>query len=87
MLDRTVDLTGQIDVVWSFDSVVHIAPADIQSYLQHIQRVLKSGGVAVLHHANRRHSTLSLAGIRQWCPRFTYLYRLLSIGNEERIDG
>ena len=81
------DLTGQIDVVWSFDSVVHIAPADIQSYLQHIQRVLKSGGVAVLHHANRRHSTLRLAGIRHWGPRFTYLYRLLSIGNEERIDG
>lgn len=81
------NLTGQIDLVWSFDSVVHIAPADIESYLHHIQRVLKPGGLSVIHHANRRHSTLWLAGIRHFGPRWTYLYRLLSIGNQERIDG
>ena len=81
------DCTGAIDLVWSFDSFVHISPTDIQSYLHHIQRVLKPGGLAVIHHANRRHSTLWLAGIRRFGPRFTYLYRLLSIGNQERIDG
>lgn len=81
------DLTGQIDVVWSFDSVVHIAPDDIASYLRHIHRVLKPGGVSVIHHANRFHGTLWLAGIRKWGPNWTYLYRVLSIGAQERLDG
>ena len=81
------DLTGQIDVVWSFDSVVHIGPDDIASYLRHIHRVLKPGGMSVIHHANRFHGTLWLAGIREWGPNWTYLYRLLSIGAQERLDG
>ena len=81
------DLTGKVDVVWSFDSVVHIGPDDIASYLRHIHRVLKPGGVSVIHHANRFHGTLWLAGIRKWGPNWTYLYRLLSIGAQERIDG
>lgn len=81
------DLDGKVDVVWSFDSVVHIAPNDIASYLRHIRRVLKPGGVSVIHHANRFHGTLWLAGIRKWGPNWTYLYRVLSIGAQERIDG
>lgn len=81
------DLTGQLDVVWSFDSVVHIHPTDIASYLRHIHRVLKPGGMSVIHHANRFHGTLWLASIRKWGPQWTYLYRVLSIGAQERIDG
>jgi len=81
------DLDASVDVVWSFDSVVHIAPADIASYLRHTHRVLKPGGMSVIHHANRFHGTLWLAGIRKWGPRWTYLYRVLSIGAQERIDG
>lgn len=80
-------LDGQLDLVWSFDSFVHIAPDDIAGYLADFRRVLKPGGVAVIHHANRRHSTLWLAPIRQWGPAFTYLYRAISIGVQERIDG
>lgn len=81
------DLTGQLDLVWSFDSVVHIAPDDIASYLRHIHRVLKPGGMSVIHHANRFHYTLWAAPIRKLGPNWTYFYRLISIGAQERIDG
>ena len=81
------DLTGEIDLVWSFDSVVHMAPEVIASYLRHIHRVLRPGGVSVIHHANRFHATLWAAPIRRFGPTGTYLYRLISIGAQERADG
>ena len=80
-------LDGQLDLVWSFDSFVHIAPDDIAGYLGDFRRVLKPGGYAVIHHANRWHRTLWLAPIRKWGPAWTFLYRALSIGVQERIDG
>jgi ubiquinone/menaquinone biosynthesis C-methylase UbiE len=80
-------LDGQLDLVWSFDSFVHIHPNDIRGYLKDFMRVLKPGGVGVIHHGNRFHYTLWLAGMRKWGPAFTYLYRLISIGAQERIDG
>ena len=80
-------LDGQLDLVWSFDSFVHIHPRDIAGYLRDFRRVLKPGGYAVIHHANRAHHTLWLAGMRKWGPTATYLYRVLSIGAQERIDG
>jgi ubiquinone/menaquinone biosynthesis C-methylase UbiE len=49
------DLPGvddaSVDRVWSFDVFVHIAPTDLASYLLEIARVLRPGGVAVIHHA------------------------------------
>lgn len=42
-----------IDLVWSFDAFVHIAPLDVASYLSEVSRVLKPGGRAVIHHAGR----------------------------------
>jgi ubiquinone/menaquinone biosynthesis C-methylase UbiE len=44
--------TDRIDVVWSFDAFVHMAPAVIGGYLVEIARVLVPGGTAILHHAN-----------------------------------
>jgi SAM-dependent methyltransferase len=41
-----------VNFVWSFDVFVHIAPADIDSYLGEISRVLKKGGCGIIHHAN-----------------------------------
>ena len=43
-----------IDAVWSFDVLVHVAPCDVAGYLQEIARVLRPGGVAVLHHSDGR---------------------------------
>jgi ubiquinone/menaquinone biosynthesis C-methylase UbiE len=45
-------LTGQVDLVWSYDAFVHMAPEVIRAYLSEIHRVLKQGGQAILHHAN-----------------------------------
>jgi ubiquinone/menaquinone biosynthesis C-methylase UbiE len=45
---------GSIDAVWSFDVFVHIAPPDFVAYLDEIARVLRPGGVAVIHHSDGR---------------------------------
>ncbi len=80
-------LDCQVDLVWSFDSLVHVAPREIQNYLFEIHRVLKPGGFAVIHHANRRHWTLPLAPLRSLGPTWALLYRYLSMGTEESADG
>ena len=43
-----------IDAVWSFDVFVHLAPLDTAGYLGEVARVLRPGGVAVIHHSGRR---------------------------------
>lgn len=49
--------SGSVDAVWAYDTFVHIAPLDIDSYLEDIQRVLRPGGAATIHHSDRRHGT------------------------------
>lgn len=80
-------LVSEVDLVWSFDSFVHIEAIDIEHYLVEIHRVLRPGGTAVIHHANRRHATLPLAGLRSWGSGGRLLYRWLSFGLGERKDG
>lgn len=49
-------LTGvqddSVDAVVSYDVFVHLTHWDIFNYLREIRRVLRDGGVAILHHAN-----------------------------------
>lgn len=52
---------GSVDVVWSFDSFVHMDPDVIDAYLREIARVLRPGGYAVLHHADKLALGLALA--------------------------
>lgn len=42
-----------VDYIWSLDAFVHIAPADTESYLAEFRRVLRRGGVGVVHHAKQ----------------------------------
>jgi SAM-dependent methyltransferase len=42
--------TGSIDAIWSFDVFVHINAAEIAGYLDDFVRVLRPGGIAVIHH-------------------------------------
>jgi ubiquinone/menaquinone biosynthesis C-methylase UbiE len=44
---------GSMDRVWSFDVFVHIAPVDVASYLADVERVLRPGGTALIHHSGR----------------------------------
>lgn len=43
---------GEIDFVFSFDSLVHCERDIIEGYLEEIERILKPDGVAFLHHSN-----------------------------------
>lgn len=43
---------ASVDYIWSFDVFVHIAPEDINSYFQEMKRVLRPGGIAIIHHAD-----------------------------------
>jgi SAM-dependent methyltransferase len=43
---------ASIDLVFSFDSLVHVERDVIQSYLAEIARILTPDGVAFLHHSN-----------------------------------
>lgn len=47
----TVD-DGSVDLVFSFDSLVHVEDDTIASYLTEIERVLTDEGVAFIHHSN-----------------------------------
>jgi SAM-dependent methyltransferase len=41
-----------VDFVFSFDALVHTDLQDLNAYLAEIERVLRIGGAAVLHHSN-----------------------------------
>jgi SAM-dependent methyltransferase len=62
LLTEGTELAGvadqSIDAVWSFDVFVHIAPADQAAYLNELARVLRGGGMAVIHHADGRNRGL-----------------------------
>lgn len=45
---------SSVDALWSFDAFVHIAPLDVQGYLRDMQRVLRAGAPAVVHHTGAR---------------------------------
>lgn len=86
-VDLPADLTGAVDGIWSFDALVHVAPRDLRLYLGEVARVLRPGGVALLHHAGRRHWALPLAGLvwRGLLP--ARVYRWISMGLAESADG
>ncbi len=43
-----------VDLIWSFDAFVHVAPLDVDAYLRDFARVLRPGGRAIIHHNDRR---------------------------------
>lgn len=43
--------SGSIDLVFSFDVFVHIALEDTVAYVAEMGRVLRDGGMAIVHHA------------------------------------
>jgi cyclopropane fatty-acyl-phospholipid synthase-like methyltransferase len=43
---------GSVDFVFSFDSLVHVRPQTIQTYLSQLGAKLKPDGLAFIHHSN-----------------------------------
>ncbi|MFN0206361.1 MAG: class I SAM-dependent methyltransferase [Planctomycetota bacterium] len=40
-----------IDLIWSFDCLVHVERDDIAAYFQDFRRILAPGGIVILHYA------------------------------------
>ena len=51
---RSLDMVpdDSVDFVFSFDSLVHVQPQVIESYVSQFPRLLKSSGHTFLHHSN-----------------------------------
>jgi SAM-dependent methyltransferase len=54
---------ARIDFVWSFDSFVHMDPPVVGSYIAEFGRVLRPGGTAIVHHADKRQWSLALVPV------------------------
>lgn len=78
---------GSIDFVWSFDSFVHMSAEVISAYLSEMQRVLRPGGKAIIHHAGRRNRVLWLGFLKDWGKMGRKLYQIISMGNAGDDDG
>jgi SAM-dependent methyltransferase len=44
--------SSAIDAIWSFDVFVHINRSEVEGYVREFARVLRRGGVAVIHHGS-----------------------------------
>lgn len=44
--------TASVDVIWSFDVFVHINEAEVADYILEFDRVLKPGGLGIIHHGS-----------------------------------
>ena len=42
---------NSVDFIWSYDVFVHINPTDIDYLLRYFKKIMKVGGVAVIHHS------------------------------------
>jgi SAM-dependent methyltransferase len=55
LINDRLDFLGKesINYIWSYDVFVHINPTDIRNYLSDFQRILKPGGIGIIHHADK----------------------------------
>jgi SAM-dependent methyltransferase len=52
LIERRLEFipSESIDGIWSYDVFVHINPSDIEAYVAEFARILKPGGIGVIHH-------------------------------------
>jgi SAM-dependent methyltransferase len=73
--DLAAVASNSIDAIWSFDVFVHINTTDVEGYMAEFVRVLRPGGVAVIHHgavggaAGGWRSDLTAAALREITAR------------------
>jgi SAM-dependent methyltransferase len=73
------------DFVWSFDSFVHMDPPVVYSYVREISRVLRIGGTAIVHHADKRPWSLALVPLT---ARFGKAGRVVQqVASQGRLRG
>jgi len=52
---------NSVDFIWSYDSFVHMEASVIKNYLSQFPRILKKGGIAIIHHADKNNKLLPFA--------------------------
>lgn len=72
---------NSIDFIWSYDSFVHMEKDVIYSYFREFSRILKPGGKAIIHHADRKNIALKLRFLRRLGRIATRLYDIIPLGN------
>jgi SAM-dependent methyltransferase len=73
-LDMIAD--NSVDLVFSFDSLVHVELGILKNYISQLPRILRKNGVAFLHHSN--------AGDY---PRYQWIERSRSINGIPKLRG
>jgi len=71
---KTLDFikSDSIDFIWSYDSFVHMEKDVIESYFKEFFRVLKKGGIAIIHHS----------GCKDMAPYLKFLKKFGIVGNQ-----
>ncbi|MGH9991094.1 MAG: class I SAM-dependent methyltransferase [Nitrososphaera sp.] len=54
VIDGDIDFIpdSSLDRVWSYDVFVHVNPSDTKRYIKSFSRILRPGGIAVIHHGS-----------------------------------
>lgn len=63
---------GEVDLVFSFDSLVHVDASTLTGYLRETKRVLSPSGAAFLHHSNLKEYRRLLKVCRLLTARMPY---------------
>ena len=52
LIEKRLDFLDKnsIEYIWSYDVFVHINPFDVELYLEDFSRILKPGGISIIHH-------------------------------------
>src|SRR2546422_11552860 len=59
LIETNIDFIPEnsVDYVWSYDVFVHINPSDTKRYIKNFARVLKKGGIGIIHHAGGEYAS------------------------------
>jgi len=76
-----------IDFIWSYDSFVHMEKDVVESYIKEFFRVLKKGGVAIIHHPGRNNVALRFKFLKNLGILGNKIYQIISINKFFGDDG
>lgn len=86
---KTLDFikSNSIDFIWSFDSFVHMEKDVITSYFKEFSRVLKKGGIAIIHHSGRKNIALPFKFLKKFGKYGKKAYQVMTMDRIHGDDG
>ena len=70
---------NSIDRIWSWDVFVHINDTDIKDYVVQFNRILRPGGIGIIHHSKNGKSS------RRWRSNMT-AKKMTEFCNENNLE-